>query len=304
MEFFLLIIFGIIQGILEWIPVSSEGQSVLFLTQLMELNYETALSVALFLHIGTMLVAIVYFRVDIWEYSKSLQIIISKVKYEDEIYRDNFHGVLLIITATIGTAITAIISLVLLEEILLSLTNSINFSMTELLMLFIGIFLIITGTILHKKENLESTQIKRNFHSLSLKEAFFLGLFQGFAAIPGISRSGMTLSYLLFSGLSAKEAFKGSFLISIPAVAGSTFLLLLKADLKLVNSSIIIGSVSITFIEMLIVILATFITGLLTIKQLLKSVEKFPFDKVCIVLGIGTASIALLGMIISVGVTF
>lgn len=273
----------------------------MFLTQLMELDYDTAISLALFLHVGTMLVVIVYFRYNIWKYLESLQYIIPNESFMKEEYKENFYGVQLIIVTTIGTAITAIISLFLLEEILLSLSDSFSFSITELLMLFIGIFLIITGTILHNKEKLESNESKRTFHSLTLVEAFLLGLFQGFAAIPGISRSGMTLSYLLFSGLSAKEAFKGSFLISVPAVAGSTFLLFIKTDLQLIDDSIIIGTLSITFLEIILVIIFTFIAGMLTIRQLLKSVEDFPFDKVCIALGIVTASIALFGMILSVG---
>jgi undecaprenyl-diphosphatase len=111
-----------------------------------------------------------------------------------------------------------------------------------------------------KKKNTEK--------DLTLKDSIYLGIAQGFTAIPGLSRSGTTVSTLIFRGYSAREALRVSFLVSIPAVLGVEVLLgLLKTS---------------TF-DILIIpgIVASFIFGLLSIKSLVNLAEKTNFGYFC-----------------------
>ena len=118
------------------------------LTQILGISVSSALALALFLHIGTMAVVLVVFRHLFFRYLLSLQVLVKPSDNIAQEMKSDFYGVTLIITVTIGTAITSVISLFFLEEILISLSTALGFSFSELLMLLIGVFLIITGLIL------------------------------------------------------------------------------------------------------------------------------------------------------------
>ncbi|MFX0093999.1 MAG: undecaprenyl-diphosphate phosphatase, partial [Candidatus Hodarchaeota archaeon] len=127
------------------------------------------------------------------------------------------------------------------------------------------------------------------------KEALILGLAQGFSSLPGISRSGMTITVLLYIGLRSSEALRGSFIISVPAVLGAVGL-----D---ISTSILRGQ-AITFDWPLIFlgIIVAFIVGWVSMDAFLRFSRQFPFGTFCISLGlliilIGIISV-LLGSII------
>lgn len=126
--------------------------------------------------------------------------------------------------------------------------------------------LIITGLILRLPSG-----GKRNLYELRLLEIVLLGLIQGFAIIPGISRSGITVSFLLLRKLNEEHTLKLSFLISVPAVLGAV---------------ILGGSVEgVALISAFIVVSTTFVVGYLTMDLLLRFARKTNFSTFCISLG-------------------
>jgi undecaprenyl-diphosphatase len=238
------IVLGIMQGIFEWLPISSQG-NILGILSFFGLNPTDALRLAIFLHIGTLFSAIVYYRKEIKE--------IIKWKNNDKKELGKF-----VFVATIATAITAIPSYLIIEEI-------VNYNIA-IIFFALSLMLFITGILqLKKKHKIDGKLNKRN--------AIFAGLGQGFSALPGISRSGITTSVLLFRGFDAEKSFHLSFLMSIPAVL---FAQIGYGALK----GFTIGPLEI------ISLLVAFIVGLISIDILIKTARKVNFAYVCFGLGL------------------
>jgi len=189
MDFITAIIAGLLQGIFEWLPISSQG-NILGIFTLLGSDPKLALHLAVMLHAGTLISAIVYFRKEIKD------MITIENKKDKQMLK-------FIIIATLATAITAIPSFLILEEFL---GTGVAF-----VLLLLAIFLVITGV-------LQLTKKKIGNGDLSTKNAILTGLGQGFSVLPGVSRSGTTTSVLLFRGFTPEKAFKVSFIMSIPAV--------------------------------------------------------------------------------------
>jgi undecaprenyl-diphosphatase len=261
------IILGIIQGITEWLPVSSKG-NVTAVGQFMGMPTQSAFGFAILLHIGTLIAAAIYFRKEI----------IQLLELKDR------KLLKFIATTLVFTGITAVPCYFLLKKILEQETIQILgiaiYSQTIFLLL-LGFFLLVTG-LLQKKAKKSKENAEAN---LSGKNAAFLGLGQGFTVLPGMSRSGTTVSIMLFEKFSPEQAFRLSFIISVPAVIlGELSFNLLEAP-------------QIT-IEAIIGIIAAAIVGFASIHALLKIARKINFSKFCIALGIiylaiATATIAM-----------
>jgi undecaprenyl-diphosphatase len=196
---------GIIQGITEWFPVSSEGMIFLAKTGLFhhELHYELFVKEALFLHLGTLLAAVLFFRREV------LLILLTLIHYRASAPEAkrlfNF--------LFISTLLSGLLGIILLKalagifEQISTATNGIN--------LLVGCLLLITGGLLLKAKNIGS----RTMDSLLVSDATLLGIVQGFATLPGLSRSGLTVSALLLKKFDKTQALKISFLMNIPIVA-------------------------------------------------------------------------------------
>jgi len=241
------IIAGILQGILEWLPISSEGNLLIFLNGLLGLEATDTLLFVIFLHLGTGLSALFYFRREI------VLIILAR----DRETKLTLYRLILItlITGIIGFPIFYFLSISpYLGEILLGIT---------------GLALIITGLM---QKNRGSKGHKK-LQELNWSETIGLGIVQGLAIIPGFSRSGATTSFLLFRNFKGEDAIRFSFLMSIPASFAAVFGMLL------------INNYTIT-IEAVISLLSTIIVGYFTIDLLIKVAEKISFWQICLVLGI------------------
>ncbi len=245
------ILIGILQGILEWLPVSSKGMEALIMVKFFNKTLSEALVIALWMHTGTLLAAIVYYKIELLEIIKNL---INYIKNPSEDTQANRLTSFVILT----TFLTGLIG----TPILLFGLDRFNFA-GNTAMLLIAFFLVLTGIFqwsAKKKKNTEK--------DLNIKDSIFLGIAQGFTAIPGLSRSGTTVSTLMFRGYSAGEALKISFFVSIPAVLGVEVLLGLMKN----------STFDILFIPGII---ASFIFGLVTIKSLVKIAEKINFGYFC-----------------------
>ncbi|MCK4848282.1 MAG: undecaprenyl-diphosphate phosphatase [Candidatus Heimdallarchaeota archaeon] len=272
------VLMAIFQGIFEWLPISSEGQLSLLFVTIYQMDQVTAVTLALLLHLGTMMAVTWYFR-----------------EYLKEIINPRSQILQIMILSTLGTAITAVPLVLLFKTSWLLLTENLILPADFIFTSFIGILLIITGLVLSKQPE----QGSRELPSLTSNEAFVLGLTQGIAALPGISRSGMTITFLLLIGLTHRDALKISFLISIPAVLGATALEFLLAGFTLSISGITVGDVFFSYPILLFSILLTALIGYLTMDSLIK-LKKIPYAKFCIGFGILTITLGLLFLMLQV----
>lgn len=272
------ILMAIFQGIIEWLPISSEGQLSLLFVTMYNMDQVTAVTLALLLHLGTMMAVIWYFR----DYLKEIIDPQSKILQ-------------IMILSTLGTAITAVPLVLLFKSSWVIITENLILPADFIFTSLIGILLIITGLVLSKQPE----QGSRELPSISSNEAFLLGLFQGIAALPGISRSGMTITYLLIIGLTHRDALKTSFLVSIPAVLGATGLEFLLSGFTLSIAGVTVGEVFFSYPILIFSILLTALIGYLTMDSLIK-LKKIPYNKFCIGFGVLTIILGLLFLILQV----
>ena len=246
------IILGIIQGIFEWLPVSSEGITSLYLIA-RDYTLQEAIPISIWLHTGTLLAATIYFR-------KDLKAILKNIP--DYLKKRPTPTTRITTFLIISTACTGIIGL----PILLYSLDKLNFSGAHATA-FIGILLIATGIL---QKNIPKNQKERK---ITTKDSIITGILQGFSAMPGLSRSGLTTAGLMLRKHSAKESLKLSFLMSIPAVLAAEIGLGLMNKITIDTNS-------------LIAIAFSFATGYLTIGALIKFAQMVRFWKFCIFLGI------------------
>jgi len=190
------LILGIIQGIFEWLPISSEGMVALFSQWL--IKGANPIDVALFLHLGTLLAVLVYFFKD-W---KNLLL---------------FKDLKLLKFLVITTFVSAIVGFLLYNLI-------ITMSLGAGLLFLTGFGLLITAYFHKKKKKLN---IKDNWL------AVIAGVLQGLAVIPGLSRSGATIFGLSLTKDEPKEILKLSYLMSGPVIFGSSIFLIIKSPSSL-----------------------------------------------------------------------
>jgi len=237
------LILGILQGVTEWLPISSQGQTYI-VSQFFGIPATELAGLVLWLHMGTMLAAILYFRHDI--------LMLSRFK-EKWLWK-------YLIIATLFTAVLGVPLYYLTKDAFTTLPG-------VLLIGVIGALLIVTGLI-QKKAAEKDKRVQG-----TKKDAVIAGLAQGLAILPGVSRSGTTTSTLLFRGIQSEAALRLSFLMSIPAVAAADLGFHLTEGFAVSSGSII-------------ALLASFITGYLTIDVLMRVAHRIRFWKFCIFLGV------------------
>ncbi len=183
-------VLGIIQGLTEFLPVSSSGHLVLF-SWLFGIEKSQILPIIIICHMGTFFALVCFFARDIWQMLRDL-VIISEI-----------------FIVTLITGVFVLFGRIFFEQLFQK-------PAFVCLALFVtSLFLILTRRF---------PRGRRNMFALNMKDAFFLGISQGFAIIPGISRSGITIFSLLARGVQPETAFKFSFLAGIPAILGSFLL--------------------------------------------------------------------------------
>ncbi len=240
MTFIQSILLGALQGFTEFLPVSSSGHLAV-VESFMKLQ-EVPVLFDILLHLATLLVVIIVFR------KRLLGIIISlfkrkEINDEDKANRKLF---LMILVATFFTGIIGL---------------GLNGLEVEKYLFVIYILFIITGFILIGSKFWGGSI---DYSNLGLKQGVITGISQGLGVLPGISRSGITISAALLSGMSREKAGEYSFLISIPAILGAFILEFKDAEgLMDMVDPLTIG----------VGMLSAFIVGLLSLKILLKLIQ-------------------------------
>lgn len=225
---------GILQGVAEFLPISSSGH--LALAQSLFGLEDVPLLYDIFLHMATLLAVTIYFWPKIWALLKCFGRWITKKQKSDNQVQISENDLLCptdkigqktIIAIILTTAITGVFGVVtskLIPDLGVKFVCG-GFLVTSALL--------IISSIMEKRQ---SAKGPNEFTGISIKQSIIIGIMQGFGTLPGISRSGSTIAGALFGGVNRSLAGEFSFIVSIPAILGA-FILELK-DLGQMSSSI------------------------------------------------------------------
>ena len=239
------LILGIVQGITEWLPISSSGH--LALTQLI-FNIRVPVFFDLILHIGTLAGLVGFYRTDL---SKIFGSIIFPRSMEVGELKEYRNLLMLIIIGTIPTAIIAF-----------ALKSLFEFSFYDIFLLSIGFFM--SGVCIFI-----TNFFKKGSRSINKFDAVLIGIAQGFSVFSSISRSGITISLGMIRQIDHIQLVRFSFLLSIPSIiGGSVFDFLLMDDAQVST----IGNIPIA--SYIMGFLSSAIVGYITIKLLIDIVNK------------------------------
>ncbi len=209
MRWIRLVILGAVQGLTEFIPVSSSGHLVLF-QRLLGLEYE-GITLEVAVHMGTLVAVLAVYGRDILKIGGTLLrsswgILRGKMRFKDAIREPRFY---LGASLLVGTAITAAIALPL-SDVIQGMFGNLR---------LVAVAWLVTGGLLY------GTRGYKPLGRLpTVGSTILIGIFQALATVPGISRSGATIAAGLYSGLSREEAARYSFLLSVFAIVGASIL--------------------------------------------------------------------------------
>ena len=211
MGYFQAVILGLVQGLAEFLPISSSGHLAL-LQNIFGVESDQVLLFTVLLHVGTLVSVFVIYWKDIKELLVELCVTIRDLCTGKGLQLDQRPvrklGIMIIV-ATIPTALIGLFFQDLFNQMYLSLPA-------------IGAGFLITGFLMFAAERMGSAS--KDIKKMNFRNAIFIGLLQGIAIWPGISRSGSTLVGGLTTGLKREFAVKFAFLISIPSILGSVIL--------------------------------------------------------------------------------
>lgn len=244
-----MLILGAVQGVAEWLPISSEGVLTLVQIHVFGQSFEVSLATALWLHLGTVLAAALYFRRDVTRIVRRLPSWIARRGQlpDDDRRLMDFLAIASIVTGLVG-----------LPLFVISLQADVVMRAATAL---IGGLLILTG-ILQRVARQFGTRTARD---VGLGDAVLTGLLQGLAVLPGISRSGFTVAGLLFRRFEETEALRLSFLMSIPVIAGAQVLVEIGGLVEMDWTTAVVGTVT------------SMLVGWATIAGLIRVARSLPF---------------------------
>ena len=234
-----IILLGIIQGLSEWLPISSTGH--LKLAELL-LGLELPLIFDVTLHAGTLIVTVIFFRADI----KKILAALIRLDFKSR------EGALIprIIAGSMLTAIIGFVITVLLE-------NRFNG------LLALASAFIISGLLVYLSK---MGRCRKDY--VDYKSAIIIGMVQGFSIIPGLSRSGLTIATALLLGIKREEAFRFSFILSIPAITGALL------QIFLMQLSVLLAA-GVELLDLFAGVLVAMLVGYASLKILRSLLHKF-----------------------------
>ncbi len=255
------VLLGFLQGLSEWLPVSSEGIVAVAYSQLEGEPLDEAIGYALWLHVGTVPAALIALR-------REAAILVRDLFAEPL----SPSPLLLFLVVSTIVSVGAALPLAYLLDGLSALVGASAMGVVGLLMLATGAFQL-TG----------QERDQRDRTMLAMPDAVLAGLAQGLAVLPGLSRSGLSVAALIGRGIEKREALMLSFLMSIPASIGAAIFAV--ADSRVVVSA-----------EMIVAALVAFVVGLATIRTLLSFAQRVNLGLFVVLVGatmIGAAALII-----------
>jgi undecaprenyl-diphosphatase len=256
------LILGLVQGLTEFLPVSSSGHIELG-KAILDTESIDNLMFSVIVHTATMLSIVVVLRKDIWH------LIVCALRFE---WNPETRYITLIIVSMIPTGIVGLLFESQIEQFF------------EGRIMFVGIMLLVTAAILFATHF-----VKKNFKDVNYPKALLIGLAQTIAILPGISRSGATIGTALLLGVERTQATRFSFLMVLPPIAGATLIKLkdLLSSPAVYNQEIL--PLGIGFI-------AAFISGVIACSWMLALVRKGNiayFSIYCLVIGLTVIALSI-----------
>lgn len=244
------VILGIIQGIAEFLPISSSAHLIIFRDVFgigAGMNGDFALCFDIALHLGTLLAIVIFFFSDFWNMA---------IKGLTKGVKDNQGKILwYLVIATIPAAIFG----VLFEEPIENFIRT-NYVLIALALAVMGVIIFLADKYM---------QQDKSVNDITIIDAILIGFSQVFALIPGFSRSGTTIAMARFRGITREDAAKFSFYLSTPVVLGAVVLQLFESN----TISIIASNLGV----FLVGVITSFVVGIICIKFLLKYLKKHDF---------------------------
>ncbi|MCX6771064.1 MAG: undecaprenyl-diphosphate phosphatase [Candidatus Micrarchaeota archaeon] len=273
MDILQIIALGIVQAVTEWLPLSSKTMDTLLFTRVFGGSLESVVPLLLFLHIGTLCAAAIYFRREIAGVAREF----FSAPLDIERHKKGKVGFLA--TAILFTGIVGVPILIIEKFLLPSLSM-------DLLLSLMGAGLILTGFMLttHKKDRWRATE------AASWKDGVLTGALQGLSTIPGVSRAGCSTTGLIWRGFDAESAFHLSFLLSIPTV--------FIAEMVVWGAQMLLGSTvpAMPLADGLALAASSFVFGYITIDVLLKIAHKINVASLAFIFGIMMLIFGLIGI--------
>lgn len=254
---------GLVQGFLEWLPVSSEGAIALLLTLVGTATPDDAVRYALFLHAGTAISAATYYRAELRRVLATAPAFRPGSPFDAETADLSFLSLATAVSVAVGLGAYAT-----LVELASELAGGAFVAL-------VGGLLVVTGLV---QRVAKRGLVRRSEPTLG--DAVLVGGLQGLAVLPGVSRSGTTVSALLLRGHEGVDALRLSFLLSIPAALGAGVLAILDG-----------GAAGISPTAGLLALAVSAAVGYLAVGALVSLAERVAFWGICV----GFGGLAVLG---------
>lgn len=263
------IIYAILQGLLEWLPISSDGQTMDAAIKTLGIPPNEVFSLSIWLHLGILIAVLVKFREEFVKMGKSFFPHKFKV-VEVDIKKRNW-----LISSTIGTLITAI-PLYYIFKIVMK--GSFTANQGDFITLIISGLLILIGIFFLTSKKIFGEITVENTNTINiLPDSFLAGLTQGIAILPGISISGLTVSTIILEKYNHNEALRMSFLMTVPA----------EVVFICINIGVGKGSILVILdpIVIITIMMVSFMAAYASIELLLRVAKKIRFGYFCIFYG-------------------
>ena len=244
---------GVLQGIAEFLPISSSGHLAVA-KELLHLR-DVPMFYDIILHIATLLAIFIVYWKTIWRLITTAVRFIFRKTTESDKSDLNFIAAVLI-----ATCFTAVIGFALKD-----LVENLPVKIISLLFIVTGILLLVCDKFAENKTAVASVAVENKNTTIKLRSAVIVGIVQGLAVFPGISRSGSTISAGLLCGIRRSRIAEFSFILSIPSILGAFILDLVGS--RTVPLNVGIGELAVGFI-------AALLTGIISLKLLTKLLQK------------------------------
>ncbi|MFB6311396.1 MAG: undecaprenyl-diphosphate phosphatase [Salinirussus sp.] len=256
-------VLGLLQGLLEWLPVSSEG-AITIARSALGAAPDVATRYALFLHAGTAVAAAAYYRTELVHLAAAIPTWRPRSAFGPGTADLSFFGL-----ATLCSGVVGVTGYAVLADLAQATAGGVFVA-------GIGALLLATGVFMRVAEHRATGRRDRP----ELLDAVLIGVLQGFAVLPGISRSGTTVSALLLRGHDGPDALRLSFLLSIPAAAGAGLLVVVDHGLPTGGLGPAVLALGISAV-----------VGYLAVDALVRLVSRVAFWRVCV----GFGALAVIG---------